>query len=64
MLKILLIEDEFIIAKDIKTFLGKNNYALVDIVKNFNSAIIMYQKNDYDLIISDINLNSEKTALR
>jgi len=63
MLKILLIEDEFIIAKDIKTFLSKNNYALVDIVKNFNSAIIMYQKNDYDLIISDINLNSEKDGI-
>jgi DNA-binding NarL/FixJ family response regulator len=63
MLNILLIEDEFIIAKDIKLQLGKNNFAQVDIAKDFNSAFLFYSNNDYDLIISDINLNSEKDGI-
>jgi len=63
MLKILLIEDEFIIAKDVKTLLGKKNYAIVDIAKNYNTAIKLYEQNDYHLIISDINLNSDKDGI-
>ncbi|GAA4888015.1 hypothetical protein GCM10023311_09850 [Flaviramulus aquimarinus] len=63
MLKILLIEDEFIIAKDIKTLLKKNNYGLIDIAKNDISATKLFSENDYDLIISDINLNSEKDGI-
>lgn len=63
MLNILLIEDEFIIAKDVKTFLCKNNYANVDIAKNHSSAINLYEQNHYNLIISDINLNSNKDGI-
>jgi hypothetical protein len=35
MIEILLIEDEFIIAKDIKVLLGKNNFAKVDYARNY-----------------------------
>jgi DNA-binding NarL/FixJ family response regulator len=63
MLKILLIEDEFIIAKDIKTQLSKNNFAQVDISKDFITALSLYSNNPYDLIISDINLNSDKDGI-
>ena len=63
MLKILLIEDEFIIAKDIKTQLSKNNFAQVDISKDYNTALSLYSNNPYDLIISDINLNSDKDGI-
>ncbi len=63
MLKILIIEDEFIIAKDIKTLLKKNNYGLIDIAKNYLSASNLFSENDYDLIITDINLNSEKDGI-
>ncbi|MCX7549413.1 response regulator [Xanthomarina sp. F2636L] len=63
MLNILLIEDEFIIAKDIKTLLGKNNYAEVDIAKNYQTALTYYLQNNYHLIISDINLNSHKDGI-
>ena len=63
MLKILLIEDEFIIAKDIKTQLSQNNFAQVDISKDYNSALSFYSNNPYDLIISDINLNSDKDGI-
>lgn len=63
MLKILLIEDEFIITKDIKTKLSKNNFANVESAKNYKAALQLYTQNSYDLIISDINLNSEKDGI-
>ena len=63
MLKILLIEDEFIIVKDIKVLLGKNNFAMVDDARNYNSAIDLFTKNSYDLVISDINLNDKKDGI-
>ena len=63
MLNILLIEDEFIIAKDIKILLGKNSYAKVDIAGNYRTASKLFLNNSYDLIISDINLNDEKDGI-
>ncbi|MDA9070013.1 response regulator [Arenitalea sp.] len=63
MLKILLIEDEFIISKDIKTQLGKNSFAQVTIAKDYNSAFYLFTSNTYDLIISDINLNTNKDGI-
>lgn len=63
MIKILLIEDEFIIAKDIKTQLNKNNFAEIDVAKNFNTAFSLYSQGTYDLVISDINLNSDKDGI-
>lgn len=63
MLKILLIEDEFIIAKDIVVFLQKDDFAKVDSAHNYTSAKHLFLKNVYDLIISDINLNDEKDGI-
>lgn len=57
MLKILLIEDEFIIARDIKTILEKDNYSIVMITRNLQSVLDVYHKENVDLIISDVNLN-------
>lgn len=63
MLKILLIEDEFIIAKDIKVSLGKENFAKVESANNYTSACELFSANSYDLIVSDINLNDEKDGI-
>jgi len=63
MIEILLIEDEFIIAKDIKVLLGKNNFAKVDYARNYATALDLFVKNSYDLIISDINLNDKKDGI-
>lgn len=63
MLNILLIEDEFIIMKDIKIILSENNFASVDGANNFESSLNLFSKNKYDLIISDINLNSDKDGI-
>lgn len=57
-LSILLIEDEAIIAKDIKVTLETNEYADVDVALNVDSAREKFTSNPYELIISDINLNA------
>lgn len=58
-LKILLIEDEAIIARDIKVTLEVKDFANVDIAMNVETAREKFDSDDYDLIISDINLNAE-----
>lgn len=63
MIDILLIEDEFIIAKDIKVLLSENNFASVDYARNYDTALDLFVKNSYDVIISDINLNDKKDGI-
>lgn len=58
-LNILLIEDEAIIAKDIKVTLEANDYADVDIALNVDVAREKFESTNFDMIISDINLNAE-----
>lgn len=63
MKKILLIEDEFIIAKDIQVLLQKNNEYTVSIARNYAQAKEKYQKEEVDIIICDVNLNEEKDGI-
>jgi DNA-binding NarL/FixJ family response regulator len=63
MLKILLIEDELIIAKDLKMTLEKNEFSNVQIAKNETEAFQLFKDYNYDLIITDINLNSAKDGI-
>lgn len=58
-LKILLIEDEAIIAKDIKMNLEQKDYAEVSVALNPPIAREIYESEEIDLIISDINLNAD-----
>ncbi|RMB56222.1 DNA-binding response regulator [Dokdonia sinensis] len=57
--KILLIEDEFIIARDIEMELGKNGFARVLRCSTPAEAKMDYKENEFDLILSDINLEAE-----
>ncbi|WP_420581053.1 DNA-binding response regulator [Reichenbachiella sp.] len=57
-LSILLIEDEAIIAKDIKVTLEAKEYAEVDVALSVDAARERYVEKTYDLVISDINLNA------
>jgi len=56
--KILLIEDEFIIARDIQLELGKDNFATVTRSSSPAEAIAAYKHESFDLILSDINLEA------
>lgn len=63
MLKILLIEDELIIAEDIRLSLKKEEYAHVFIAKNHEEAFQYFGTNVFDLIISDVQLNDQKDGI-
>lgn len=56
--QILIIEDEFIIAKDIQLALENVGYT-VTIAKSSEKAIAEFAHKDFDCIISDINLNED-----
>lgn len=62
-IKILIIEDESIVALDIKRIVKKFGYEVTDTVTNFESAINSVKKNRPDIILSDINLNSDKDGI-
>ena len=59
MSKILIIDDEFLIAKDIKMLLKVEKNIDSDTASNPNDAISLYKDFSYDLLICDINLNSD-----
>lgn len=61
--EILIIEDEVIIAKDIKSILGKNGFENIQIVTNYHDAIDYLNQNTPFLIICDIFLKSNKTGI-
>lgn len=61
--RILFLEDEFLIAKDIKLLLQKDQKFIVDIAKTPAKALELYRTNDYQLIISDINLQCEMDGI-
>ena len=61
--RILFIEDEFLIAKDIQLLLQKEAKYIVDIAKTPVKALELFQFNDYQLIISDINLQCDKDGI-
>ena len=62
-IKILIIEDETIVALDIKRIVKNLGYEVTDTVTNFESAINSVEKNRPDIILSDINLNSDKNGI-
>ncbi|MBT3756978.1 MAG: response regulator, partial [Candidatus Cloacimonetes bacterium] len=55
-INILIVEDEIIIANDIKRALQKFNYNIIDIVKSGETAIKTVEKTKPDLVLVDILL--------
>ena len=55
MKRVLYIEDSITLVKIVKTFLTENGYE-VSTVDNYDDAVEMIDKNDYDVIVSDIIL--------
>lgn len=63
-IKILIVEDEAILALDIKRLLLKLGHDVIGIAKDYNSAINLVYSNTPSLIFMDINLkNSEKDGI-
>lgn len=61
--RILIVEDELIIAEMIKEMLTDLGYTVTGIAKNFEEAIDKCQKYRPDLIMLDINLNAPKDGV-
>jgi DNA-binding response OmpR family regulator len=63
-IKILIVEDESIVALDIKRALQKLEYEVVGIAKNYKNALKVFHEEKASIIFMDINLkNSEKDGI-
>ena len=56
---ILIVEDEIIIANDIKMSLEKFGYHIIDMVRTGEAALKMVKETDPDLVLVDIKLNGK-----
>ena len=63
MKRVFIVEDEIIIAKGIEDILIHNDYEVVGIATNYKMAKQKLGSIICDLILCDINLNSEKTGI-
>lgn len=61
--KILVVEDETIVALDIKKTLESLNYEVTNTVTNYNNALNSVRINKPDLILMDINLGDNKDGI-
>jgi two-component system, response regulator PdtaR len=58
-MKILIIEDEFILASELAETLDSEGYEVVLTADNGQEALDFYQENDVDLVLCDININGD-----
>lgn len=63
MVKILIVEDELIIAEDVKNMLTNMEYEVVDVAMDYDEAIAILETQKPDLILLDVNLNSHKDGI-
>ncbi len=62
-IKILIVEDNVIIADDIQSQLEEIGYHIVDNVIDYEQAVDVLSSNEVDLVLIDIILASEKTGI-
>jgi two-component system, response regulator PdtaR len=55
-MKIILIEDEYILATELKSTLKKEGYEVVEVCDNGQEALDFYKENEVDLILCDISI--------
>lgn len=61
--KILIVEDEILIADTIKGYLEAQNYEVTAIAISYDEAIVEVEKELPDLVLLDIRLNGEKNGI-
>lgn len=62
-IRILIVEDELIIAEDMRLMLENLDYEVIDIASNYREAENSAKKNNFDLALIDINLNGNKDGI-
>ena len=63
MVKILIVEDELIIAEDVRNMLTKMNYEVVGNAMDYDEALSILNDARPDLILLDVNLNSKRDGI-
>ena len=61
--KILIVEDESIVALDIKRILTNLQYEVTNMARDYSSAIESVEKNKPDIILMDVNLGKGKDGI-
>jgi two-component system, response regulator PdtaR len=62
-IRILIVEDEIIIANDLKHILGAENYEICGIANRYDEAIEMFCMERPQIILCDIYLKGDKTGI-
>lgn len=62
-IRILIVEDESIIAEDMSQMLKKLGYTISGTAYSYNEAIQLLNKNETDLVLVDINLSDSKDGI-
>lgn len=62
-ISILIVEDEFIIAEDLKLQLSKLGYQVTGIAKTYEKAVQLISEKEPDLMLIDIKLKGEKDGI-
>ena len=63
MIKILIVEDETIVALDTQSTLIKLGYEVTDIVTSYEEALLSFSKNKPDIILMDIFLKNSLSGI-
>lgn len=61
--KVLIVEDEPLIAKDLSFILEDLGIQSVEMAMSFDDALMLIKANSFDLILLDINLSSDKDGI-
>ena len=62
-MKILVVEDEPIVALDMSNAIKKCGFRVTDIVDNYDDALLSVKVNEPDIIFMDINLFNSKDGI-
>lgn len=61
--KILIVEDELLIAKDIAARLHQVGYEICGIADNYNTALSMFNEHSPNMVLLDINIKGDKNGI-
>ena len=61
--KVLIVEDEILIADNLKRFLTKKGHKVVGIAISYEEAVQLYKEQDPDIVLLDIQLNGAKSGI-
>ena len=62
-IQILIVEDDIIIATDLQMRLQRLGYQVVGIAKSSTEALPLFQQNEIDLLLMDINIQGKKDGI-